>query len=517
MQLFDNHALLNRPPTLSHLTQPTMMAQQAIPQASCPRTPKYVFLYAPKLRPIAALRLLFFVLISAAILTIAPLCAPRAEDMRAPRVEDARPPRPEEAVNAINQANRHFIQALKLIKQANTTYDSAEEAKLLNEADRLLTEITTRFPETDMAVQLITNQFVGDFDFFEFRTRVKGLVCGEALSSKCFLFRINALLPPVETPIATARWDWLSLAVMHHRLGDGNRAKEIIAPFLSAVRRGRPPESGERDLFVARALALTDQFTTALEITRQINDCSTRIYNLTDIAQTAQWAGQRDLAASLAEEAKTHAATQNCAWEQGLVTMALLNVGREEEARTLFRAMIDRRQPRERGGDARTDCCAPEVALAAATLGETKVAMSLLRQVQDDNPWTAPAVLGRLCGRGECDAALGYVEQLQDQDLRGEALAELLGAFLRRNERPRAEEVMKRLNKLVSDGAGRRPALLAQRAKAEKLLFDDSRWRRSFQQAINLAEQSSSFTRRDIGLPLLAALARIETGLPLLD
>jgi hypothetical protein len=36
-------------------------------------------------------------------------------------------------------------------------------------------------------------------------------------------------------------------------------------------------------------------------------------------------------------------------------------------------------------------------------------------------------------------------------------------------------------------------------------------------QAISAADRSSAFVRRDIGVPLLAALVRIESGLPMLD
>ena len=76
---------------------------------------------------------------------------------------------------------------------------------------------------------------------------------------------------------------------------------------------------------------------------------------------------------------------------------------------------------------------------------------------------------------------------------------------------------MRRLSKLVEESTGKRPGLLAQKAKAEKVLYGEDRWRTSFQQAINAAERASNFVRRDIGALLLAALVRIETGLPMLD
>ena len=76
---------------------------------------------------------------------------------------------------------------------------------------------------------------------------------------------------------------------------------------------------------------------------------------------------------------------------------------------------------------------------------------------------------------------------------------------------------MAKLAKLAADDGPRRPTLIAQRARAEKAVYRDDRWRASFQQAITAAENASSLIRRDIGGPMVAILIRIETGLPLLD
>ncbi|MEI8394933.1 MAG: tetratricopeptide repeat protein [Rhodospirillaceae bacterium] len=414
-----------------------------------------------------------------------------------------------------SQANRQFIQAMQTIKKANAIYDSAEEGRLLAEADRLLADIITRFPDTDLAVQLVTNQFVGDFDFFEFRNRVKALVCTDQLSSKCFLFRIGNLLPPVETPIAAARWDWLSLAVAYHRFGDPGRAREIIAPFLSAVRRGIASESGDRDLFVGRALALTDQAGLALDLTRKISDCATRIYNLADIARISGWKGERDQAVALAEEARSHAEARNCITETGLVARSLFEAGREDEARTVFQAVLERQYPG--GKENKPDCCTPELAVAAAQMAEPALALKLLRLVQDENPWTIPVVLGIVARRGEVAAASAYADQVQDVENRGECYAELIEVMLKREDRPGAEDMMKRLVKLSSEDGEHRPALIAQRARAEKALNGGDDWRATFARAITAAEHASSFVRRDIGGPLVAVLIKIETGFPLLD
>ncbi|QCG96279.1 hypothetical protein E6C67_20910 [Azospirillum sp. TSA2s] len=412
-------------------------------------------------------------------------------------------------------ANRLFVQALQLIRQADNTYDVAEESRLLKEADKLFNEIVTKYPDSPLAVQLVTNQFVGDFDFYEFRSRIRALVCNDALNSLCFLHRIGEMLPPVETPITAARWDWLSLAVAYQQLGDPGRAKEIMAPFVSAVRRGGVADSSGQDLFVARALSLMGQTSLALDITRQINDCSTRIYNLADIAKAASWRGDAALTNALADEAKGYASSHNCSWELGLVAQTLLRAGKEAQARTLFLNTVETQFSKFK--ETRGDCCPPELAVAAADIGEPKLALGLLSTVQDENPWTIPAVLGRLAKRGETTMAVAYAEQVADIDTRGEAYAELIDAAMKRGEPAVANDLMNRLNKLADDSAGRRPGLLAQRAKAEKAFYNDDRWRRTFQQAINAAEKASNFVRRDIGAPLLAALVRIETGLPMLD
>lgn len=346
-------------------------------------------------------------------------------------------------------ANRLFVQAMQMIRQADNTYDIAEESRFLKEADRLLNEIVVKYPDSALAVQLVTNQFVGDFDFFEFRSRIRSLVCNEPMTSLCFLHRVAEMLPPVETPITAARWDWLSLAVAYNTIGDTARAKEIIAPFVSAVRRGAASDGAGQDLFVARALALMGQNQLALDITRQIPECSTRIYNLADIAKAAAWRGDMALAGQLAEEAKAYATARNCSWELGLVAQTLLRAGKEGAARTLFLNTVETQFSKFR--ETKTDCCPPELAVAAAELGDTNLALGLLRTVQDENPWTIPAVLGRIARRSDASVALSYAEQVQDLDIRGEALAELIEAALKRGDPTSANELMKRLTRLVDD------------------------------------------------------------------
>ena len=420
------------------------------------------------------------------------------------------------AEEAGSQANRQFIQAMQLVRKANATYEAAEEGRLLAEADRLLADIITRFSDTDLAVQLVTNQFVGDFDFYEFRSRLRSMVCSDQQSSKCFLFRIGNLLPAVETPITTARWDWLSLAVASHLFGDQGRAREIIAPFLSAVRRGVANGGTDRDLYVARALALTGQEAMALDLTRKIPDCATRIYNLTDIAQVALWRGDKEPAGTLALEAQSYSATRKCTAEDGLVARTLHDAGRDSEAGAVF-AAARQRQVAATTKDAGTAVWPPELVVAAADLGTPAETLAKLRSVQAETSWTVAAVLGRLAKRGEGASVQAYADALQDVELRGEAYAELIERFLARDERATAEALMVKLVKLAADDGPRRPTLIAERARAEKALYRDERWRSSFMQAVTAAENASGIARHDIGGPLIAILVRIETGLPMLD
>ena len=165
----------------------------------------------------------------------------------------------------------------------------------------------------------------------------------------------------------------------------------------------------------------------------------------------------------------------------------------------------------------RVDCCPPELAVAAAEIGDPNLALNLLRASQEENPWAVPAVLGRLARRGETALTLAYAEQTPDPDLRGESLAELVAAAMARKDRPSAETAFARLAKLTNGAGARRPVLMAQRAKAEQALYRDEGWRSAFQAALNAAERASNFVRRDAGAPLLAALMRIETGNPMLD
>jgi len=424
------------------------------------------------------------------------------------------------SANPAGQANRQFVEAMRQIREAGSLYDPKEQARRLLEADRLLADIINRLPESPLAVQLVTNQFIGDFDYQDFKARIRGLACAQPESNACLLHRVEELMPPLEQPIAAPRWDWLSLAVAHYHLGDRDRVRPIISPFLEALRRGGlttpPAGSSSQDMFLGRALVLTGELDLALSITRGIRDCSSRIYNLTDIVEALVWQKQMQKAAELAEEASDYARANGCAWELGLVAQALLRAGSEARARTLFLNTVEEQFSRFK--DQRGTCCPPELAVAAGDMGDPNLALGLLRTVQDESPWTVPQVLGRLGRRGELLLALTYADQIADPEVRAETYVELTRAALTTNNKGQAESLLGKLDQIQVGRADPHPLVLVQKARAEKLLFGDERWRRTFVAALGEAETAGlSQMRRDLSVPFLAALVEIETGKPMLE
>lgn len=410
-------------------------------------------------------------------------------------------------------ANRQFVQAMDAIHKADQSYDLAEQTRLLQTAERLLAGITSQMPESALAVQLSTNQFIGDFDYNDFKARIRGLACNDPQSTVCFITRVEGLLQPVEYPIVTPRWDWLSLAVAYYQLGDKDRTRQIIAPFLSTLRRAPRSDDQGRDLFLGRALSLTGETDLALDLTRRLPDCATRIYNLTDISQAMLWKGDQARGARLAEEAAEYAQANNCTWEQGLVAEGLFRAGVDAKARTLFLNTVEEQFSRfkERKGN----CCPPDLAVAAGDLGDPNLALGLLRTVQQDSPWTVPAVLGRLGQRGEMQLATTYTEQVQDPALKAETFVQLIAAALKTGDRKQAEALSGRIDKLAAQNP--KAPVLVQRARAARLLFKDQRWRTSFLASLSAAERDSNDQSSDTAVSLLSALVEIETGTPMLQ
>lgn len=412
-------------------------------------------------------------------------------------------------------ANRQFVQAMQEIQKADQTYEPAEQTRLLQEADRLLQDIVARMPESTLAVQLTTNQFIGDFDLVEFKNRIRNLACNDPQSTPCLLQRTEGLLQPIEYPIVAPSWDWLSLAVAHYSFGDKARVRPIIGPFLAAFRRQASHVAAKDDFFLGRALALTGEYDLALQLTRRITDCSTRIYNLTDMVKTLSWHGEVARATGLADEAAEYAKAHSCTWEHGLVVQALQRVGAVERAKTLFQGTVEDQMARFK--EKKGSCCPPELAVAAGDMADVNLALTLLRTVQDGSPWTIPAVLGRLMSRGESALAVAYADQIADQEVRAETYVALMAGALRANDRAQAEIAYGKLGRMLSTPEQRQqPLLLVQRARADRLLYKDQRWRAYYQQAIGAAERQPD-AKKDLGAPFLAALVEIETGLPMLE
>lgn len=429
------------------------------------------------------------------------------------------PPARAQTSSAVAEANRQFVAAMQAIREADRSYDPATQSKHLMEADRLLTDIVTRLPESPLAVQLITNQFIGDFDYVGFKARVRGLACARPESTECLLHRISSLMSPLEDPVVAPRWDWLSLAVAYHQFGNKEPVPGIISPFLEALRQGTAQAAvssgaSSQDLFLGRALALTGEVDLALEITRGIDDCATRIYNLTDVAEILVWNGKKEQAMQLAEEASDYARSRSCSWELGLVAQSLLKVGNEARARTLFLNTVQEQFSRFK--DERGACCPPELAVAAGDLGDPNLALGLLRTVQDESPWTVPQVLGKLAARGEFQLTGAYADQVGDAELRAETYVELVAGALAAGNRKEAEGFAARIETMLAKR--RDPLVMVQKARAEKLLYDDQRWRQTFVAALGEAESSNlGLERRDVSVPFLAALVEIETGKPMLQ
>jgi len=218
----------------------------------------------------------------------------------------------------------------------------------------------------------------------------------------------------------------------------------------------------------------------------------------------------------VAEEASEFSRAQGCAWELGLVAQALMKTGNEGRARTLFLNTVEEQFSRFK--DKRGNCCPPELAVAAGDMGEANLALGLLRTVQEESPWTVPAVLGRLSARGEFQLTNAYADQLTDAELKAETYVELLAGAIKAGNRAQADQISAKLDRMLGVKEQRQPLVLVQRARADRLMHADQRWRGSYMAALSAAERAGAANqRRDIAVPFLAALVEIETGVPMLE
>lgn len=444
---------------------------------------------------------------------------------------------PARAEDANQAANRTFIEAIGMIRRASATYDTREAVRLYRSADRLLKKVIADYPESTLAVQISTNQFVGDFDPLEFRARIRSLSCERGsyvedflseygiasttgpLTEACFLYRLEALLAPVEQPISAARWDWLSLAASYHLHGQADRARDIILPFLAALsKKISPNEAQDSLLFLSRALALTGEGEQAQKISQRISDCAARLNNMADMMRIALWAGRNNDARLQADELQQFARDNQCNWQMGLAAQALYLTGREEEAKKIYTDLFAEQFTNVKEEDRRENT-PPELAIAAATLGEPEQALAILQVVMEANPWLVDPVMTALGARGLFDAAQNFSDGLKEPDMKAEAYAVLIDAAMRKDDKKRAGGMMAKLAALKV-GSGQpeaHSAILAMRARAEKAIYKDDRWRSTLQAAINIADTVEESAKRNVALPLIATLAYIRTGTPVLD
>ncbi len=435
------------------------------------------------------------------------------------------------------QANRTFTEAMQLIRRAGATYDTREAVRLLRGADKSLKKIVNDYPESTIAVQLITNQFIGDFDILDFRNRIRSLSCERGsyvedflaehgiatatgpTTDACYLYRIETLLPALEHPITTARWDWLSLGVAYHLLGQPDRARDIILPFLNALMtKNKVSDSQESLMFLARAMMLINEKDQSQKISQRISDCSAKLYNLMDLTKQAVWNASQVEARQYADQARDYVEDNQCSWQKSIVAQALKLTGREAEGKKLYDS-IEGEQFISVKTENRDESTPPELAVAAAAMGEPETAFNMLRVVMEQNPWTISAAVEELGRRGEFDATEAFINDLKGLDQKAEALAALVEMAVKRGDTKRANAIMAKLNGLrVSPSVPDQQALiLAMRARAEKDLYKDERWRDTIQTALNTADLVDENKRSQVALPLIATLAYIKSGHPLLD
>lgn len=434
-------------------------------------------------------------------------------------------------------ANRTFIEAIGLIHRAGNTYNTQESVRLLRNADGLLKKIVSDYPESTLAVQISTNQFVGDFDPVEFKSRIRSLSCDRGsdveaflseygiatstgpLTEACFLYRIETLLSPQETPISAARWDWLSLAVAYHLHGQMDRARQIVLPYLSALsKKSSTNDSQDSLLFLARVMMVTGEDEQALKITSRIGDCSARLYTLINMAHLALWNNHPDQARDFASQMERYAQENQCNWQRAMVAQVLHQTGREDDAKKLYAKLLAEQYTGLKEED-RGENTPPELALAAAMLGDATTSLNMLKLVREQNQWILPAALTELAARGEMDAAMEFADSLKAMDQKAEAYAALIIAAEQKDDRKDSTTLMTRLTALHAPTNDPMLAaiLLAMRARAEKFFYKDERWRETFQSALNTADLVDENGKKQVVLPLISTLVYIKVGNPILD
>lgn len=444
---------------------------------------------------------------------------------------------PAHAATPNENANRTFVEAMQLLRRANNTLDTRESVRLLHGVDNLLKKVVQDYPESGLAVQIATNQFIGDFDVMEFKSRIRSLSCERGsyvedflseygvvtatgpLTEACFLYRTETLLAPPEDPLTSARPDWLSLAVAYYLYGQQERAREIILPFLSLLRKSSPgADTQESFLFLARTLAITGAFDSALKMGERINDCTNRLNHMMEMMKVTLHQGDMRAAKIQADQLRDYADANQCNWQKGLVAQALYMTERKGDAKIRYeKAAADQyagTRPEER-----SETTPPDLVIAASLMEDPATALAMLRVVIDRNPWVATPVLVNLAGRGNFTGAQDFaLYEIKEPERMAEALAALVEVLVQKNELKRAQALMARLNDIhISPSQPYQQSLVfAVRAWAEKALYRDERWRETYQAALNAAERVEENNRMQLVPPLLAMLTQIKTNKPVL-
>ncbi len=441
-------------------------------------------------------------------------------------------PLPAFAREANEDANRTFVEAIKLVRRANVTLDTREAVRLLRGADDLIKKIIADYPESTLAVQLSTNQFIGDFDYMEFKSRIRGLSCERGsyvedflseygistatgpTTEACFLYRTETLMTPIEEPLTAARPDWLSLAVAYYLYGQQERAREIVLPFLSLLRKSSAtPDTQDSFVFLARTLALTGAFDQALRMAERINDCTNRLNLVSELMKITLSQGDNNGAKLLADQIKDYVDTNQCNWQKGLAAQALFLTDRKGDAKIIYEKAAAEQysavKPEERA-----ETTPPDLVMAAGLMDDPATTIAMLRAVMDRNPWVVAPALEELAEREYYAPVMDFVDDIKEPERRAEAYAALISVFVKKNESKRATSLMSKLNEIhvTPAQAFQQSQLLALKAYAEKQYYKDERWRDTFQSAVNAAERVDEENRTKLLPPLLATLMQIKTN-----
>jgi hypothetical protein len=437
------------------------------------------------------------------------------------------------APEAGGQANRLFVEAVQLTRKADNTYDAKESVRLLRSADQILKKIIANYPQSDIAVRLSTHQLIGDFDIFEFEARIRALSCARGsyvedfladygiatgtgpLTEACFLYRMENLLLPADSPVTQARADWLSVAVGYYLSGQEERARGIILPYMGLLRKsGAGSAAPDSYLMLAKALAVTGANEQAQQVVDYISDCSNRLSYMMTTLNSALGKSAEDEAKTLASQIKTYAENNGCEWQMGLVAQALALTGRDQDAKAAYDKIVARRSE-----DTFSSGQPQGLAVAASMLDDPSQALSLARSVMESDPEAVPVVVMNLARRGEYSAAHDFATGSSDSSRKASLLAAAIAGAVMRNDGKIAETWMHEIQSMRNDAAqaAEQAQALAAIAYAEKVFYKDERWRNTFQLALNAAERADDNGRGPLMTSLASFLLQIKAGRALLD